>query len=526
MEVQLLDQEIRTVNTPSEEFALWFSKKVPVIQKYEELVRESSSNFSRAEKEIKSIFIEGAALVAAGLLHTTSKDQSVVAQVKEIQASSNTPLQSPQKRTVTIRLLCGLILYVTTLYCAPDNKGNPRDNTEAQTGLYPELAAYGFAKRSSAALEEHVARRVAYCPSFEIATQELNREGIDINVKEVRRIALQFGESILAMRLIMVQDFLAGTLETTNKLAGKRVVISTDGGRMKLRRNKAKQRKNKGKQGKKKSNHPQYHTNWREPKMFIVYTIDKHGKKEEESQVWLDGTFQGPDNLAELLAAKLYHLGISQAESVTFIADGAPWICDRFDWLVEMLKLPKEKVQYVLDFYHAAHHISLALVELSLPEDERKKVYKELRGELKNSRWQVVIDQLKKLGSAVPHSESLFEESSIFCRELRFFVKHGVAYHLNYATYTRRGLPIGSGAVESAIRRVINLRLKGNGMFWSEENAEKMLQVRCLIMSTEWDVVLDELYRHRLKTRRRKWQWQAGDHCRKAQDEAKPTEKC
>ena len=37
---------------------------------------------------------------------------------------------------------------------------------------------------------------------------------------------------------------------------------------------------------------------------------------------------------------------------------------------------------------------------------------------------------------------------------------------------------LGSGAVESAIRRVINLRLKGNGMFWTEENAESMLGFR------------------------------------------------
>jgi hypothetical protein len=28
-------------------------------------------------------------------------------------------------------------------------------------------------------------------------------------------------------------------------------------------------------------------------------------------------------------------------------------------------------------------------------------------------------------------------------------------------------LPIGSGAVESGIRRVVNLRLKGNGIFWT-----------------------------------------------------------
>ena len=104
--------------------------------------------------------------------------------------------------------------------------------------------------------------------------------------------------------------------------------------------------------------------------------------------------------------------------------------------LVEVLKLPPTKVQYVLDFYHAAHHISLALSELGLSDDERRRIYKELRSELKNSRWQVVVDKLKELGAGVPHSESLLDESSVFCRELRFFVKHGEAGHLNYATYS------------------------------------------------------------------------------------------
>jgi len=519
MEVLLPSNEVRTVNTASEEFALFFTKTVPLIQEYESLIRESPSNFPRAEKALIAAFKEGTGLVIAGFLNTTSKDPSVVAQVKEIQQSSDTPLKSPQRRPISIRLLCGIILTVVTLYCAPSDKGKQRGKTESRAGLYPELAAYGFAKKSSAAFEELVARRVAFCPSFEIATQELNREGIDITVKEVRRIALQFGESLLAMRLIMVQDFFEGNLPASNELAGKRVVVSTDGGRIKTRRNKAKQRKKKGK-------HPKYHTDWREPKLLIIYTIDEQGKKEKESRVWIDGTFQGPDHLAELLAAKLYHLGISNAESVTFIADGAPWIWDRFDWIVEVLKLPQTKVQYVLDFYHAAHHISLALSELSLPDDERKKTYKELRSELKNSRWQVVVNKLKELGAGMPHSESLSDESSIFCRELRFFVKHGKADHLNYATYTRRGLPLGSGAVESAIRRVINLRLKGNGMFWTEENAESMLQVRCQLLGTEWDVMLDELYHHRRKTRLRKWQWQAGDHSRKAKNEPKPAEKC
>jgi hypothetical protein len=53
---------------------------------------------------------------------------------------------------------------------------------------------------------------------------------------------------------------------------------------------------------------------------------------------------------------------------------------------------------------------------------------------------------------------------------------------MNYAELREQGLPIGSGAIESGIRRVINLRLKNNGMFWREEHAEEMLQVRAQVI--------------------------------------------
>ena len=501
------------MKTASEEFALFFSNAVELIREGEQLLLESPGNFKQVERMLSQAFKEGAAMVTAGLLNTTSKDAAVIAQVQEIRHSSDIALRSPVRQTIFIRLLCGLVLQVTTLYCAPKSEQRKTPEIEARTGLYPELAAYGFAKKSSAAFEEYVTRRVALSPSFEVATRELNHEGIDINVKEVRRIALQCGESLLAMRLVMVQAFLAGTLAVGNELAGKRVVVAIDGGRMKHRKNKPKKRGSEGK-------HPKFDTDWREPKLLIIYTVDQRGKKEKESRVWMDGTFQGPDHSAELLAAWLYRLGISEAESVTFIADGAPWIWDRFDWVVATLKLPQAKVQYVLDFYHASHHISLALGELSLPESERKMYFRELRSEMRHSRWQVVVSRLEELGR-----DLLSDETGVFCRELRFIRKHGKSGHLNYTTYTRRGLPLGSGAVESAIRRVINLRLKGNGMFWNPENAESMLQVRCQFLSTEWDIRMVELHKHRLKTRRRKWEWSAEDRSKKAQSEAKPQNK-
>jgi len=51
----------------------------------------------------------------------------------------------------------------------------------------------------------------------------------------------------------------------------------------------------------------------------------------------------------------------------------------------------------------------------------------------------------------------------------------------------RLGVPLGSGAIESSIRRVVNLRLKGNSIYWREENAEAMLQIRAQVLTNRWD---------------------------------------
>ncbi len=49
---------------------------------------------------------------------------------------------------------------------------------------------------------------------------------------------------------------------------------------------------------------------------------------------------------------------------------------------------------------------------------------------------------------------------------------------LKYAQVLGEKLPIGSGAIESLIRQVVNLRMKGNSKFWLKENAEIMLYLR------------------------------------------------
>ena len=59
--------------------------------------------------------------------------------------------------------------------------------------------------------------------------------------------------------------------------------------------------------------------------------------------------------------------------------------------------------------------------------------------------------------------------------------------HMRYAELKEAKCPIGSGVVESAVRRVINLRFKSAGQCWTEENLEPLLYLRATLKSGRWD---------------------------------------
>ena len=68
---------------------------------------------------------------------------------------------------------------------------------------------------------------------------------------------------------------------------------------------------------------------------------------------------------------------------------------------------------------------------------------------------------------------------------------HAAAGRLRYDSFRFRGVPLGSGAIESTVRRLINLRLKGTSTFWEEANAEAVVQLRAAVLSGRWDQGLD-----------------------------------
>jgi hypothetical protein len=304
----------------------------------------------------------------------------------------------------------------------------------------------------------------------------LARRGLELDIKEIYGIGKYAGAAALTYRRRLLEQYRAGLLPAGSEWAGKRLGVFVDGGRTKIRTT---TRRQKG-LGKHKTQRRRYRTAWREPKLLIIVELDERGRMLPGSKPVLDGTFGGPDELMELLAMYLHLFGAVSATLVSFGADGAPWIWERWDWVIQRVGLKVNQVTKTLDWCHAVHHISLALEHVVEDKEVRRRLFKKLRKWLKQGDWWEVVLELSQLAKDLPGGHALWTE-------LSYLERHGEEGHLDYASFRRRGVPLGSGAIESAIRRVINLRLKGNSISWYEENAEGMLMLRCLVLSKRWD---------------------------------------
>jgi hypothetical protein len=410
-------------------------------------------------------------------------------------------LRAGEARPLLLRLLGGLVLCVTTLYCGPKGRtGNGRGREGS--GLYPELAVLGFHEGNSPALVRKVGRLTALLPSFATAQAELAADGVSLDIKVVHTIALRLGAEVLTTRLRDLERYRNGLLPRGKTLRGKKVGVAVDGGRVRTR---IVVRKQKGK-GKNKKRRRKFRVQWREPKLLIIFEMDEQGRMKRGTRPWIDGTFQGPDECMELLALHLHRLGAAEAQSVTFLADGAPWIWDRLAWVEQRVSLRSERVLRVLDWCHAVHHISLALEALALPAAERKQWYWQLRGWLRQGAANRVTGELSLLAL-----EKGQPPGAPVWTPIAYLENHAEAGHLRYAYFRKRGVAIGSGAIESAVRRVINLRLKGPGLQWEEANAEGMLAVRAAVLTGRWDETLRHVEEEMARDRRINWQWRSPD---------------
>lgn len=216
-----------------------------------------------------------------------------------------------------MRLLGGLLIWVTTLYCSPTRRTGKKRGREG-SGVYPELGILGIQEGKSPALVRELGRLSALLPSYEAVQQELAERGMKLNIKEVHGLGQYAAEAALTYRKRELELYRAGEMAAEDG-RGKRFGAMIDGGRTKIRTTK---RKQKGR-GKTKTQKRRFQTDWREPKQIIVFEMDEQGCMKKGTKPIIDGTFEGPDEILEVLALRLHQVGASQAEVIAFRADGA-----------------------------------------------------------------------------------------------------------------------------------------------------------------------------------------------------------
>jgi hypothetical protein len=307
----------------------------------------------------------------------------------------------------------------------------------------------------------------ALLSSFEEVHQVLGEHGIVLGVKGVRQLAYRYAERAQVLR--QAKDF---ALEAGETVAGRRVVVSMDGGRVRLRETKRGRKTAKGRR--------RYQGAWREPKLFIVYVVNAQGKLEKSFAPLIDGSLHGPEALFRLLEGYLQGLAVNAADQVVFVADGAHWIWNRVPGLVQALGLNPKQVYEVIDFYHAVEHLGkVAVLCERWSAKQRKTWLRQHRRLLLKGQAEQVVEAVRAICRG-RHRKAITTERNYFVRN-----QHRLAYPRLKALQ----LPIGSGAVESAIRRVVNLRLKGPCIFWYRENAEKMLMLRAYYKAGRWNLL-------------------------------------
>lgn len=319
--------------------------------------------------------------------------------------------------------------------------------------------------------------------SFAIARETLKGWGITLSVKRIERLTYQFTKWGLSIRSSRLFHLRQGTLPTTPVLKDQRVVISVDGGRTRIRYAK------KGKRRQKTNRHG-YVGEWQEPKLLTIYVLDSQGKRvnNAELSVTNDGTFGDVEPFMELLEMHLVRLGINQAKQILLVADGAEWIWLRIPPVLQRLGCSPESIHQLLDFYHVTEHLQkFAEAAITQPK-ERQAWFQQARCNLKLGKIVDLLDKMQAL-----RKDSRGERRSIMTSQIGYFTKGQQQGRLNYSHVAAQKLPIGSGAIESLIRQVVNLRLKGNGKFWLLENAEAMLHARCQWVAGTWGNFCDSI---------------------------------
>jgi hypothetical protein len=160
--------------------------------------------------------------------------------------------------------------------------------------------------------------------------------------------------------------------------------------------------------------------------------------------------------------------GLAVLREVQLLGDGAAWIWtvaeERFDARIE-----------VVDFWHASEHLHTAAVALFGAGPRATAWVQARQAELLSVGVAPILAALQ--ADQPPTADA----AEVVRRERGYFRTN--AERMHYPLLRLAGLPIGSGAIESAADHLLQRRMKRSGMRWSEAGGRALVTLRARLRS-------------------------------------------
>jgi hypothetical protein len=217
-------------------------------------------------------------------------------------------------------------------------------------------------------------------------------------------------------------------------------------------------------------------SSWRENKLGIVFSSDnihtwtncKGEKQHQISKREYVAYMGGVSEFKKHLLSCALKNGYGDYKETVLISDGATWIRNMRDELFP-------DAQQILDYYHLCENVNTYAKQLfGMEPSQYSEWANEICNLLKASRWAEVLVKLESI-----------KKPSYCPIDLHGYISHNIA-NIDYVQYLDKGYFIGSGAIESGNKSVLQQRLKQAGMRWNTHTAQCLLTLRAKYKSGLW----------------------------------------
>ena len=218
---------------------------------------------------------------------------------------------------------------------------------------------------------------------------------------------------------------------------------------------------------------------WRENKLGEVFSTpnihfwtDKKGRRQHRIQKREYTSYLGSvSEFKKHLFLCALRGGYGKFEDTVVLSDGATWIRTMTEDLFP-------DAQQILDYFHLCENVNKFSKYLYNTDDEKALSWaNDICEKLKASNTDQVLRELDSLKDKKPNGCHL---------NLHGYITNNIN-NIDYVTYEQKGYFIGSGAIESGNKLVLQDRLKRAGMRWNLETAQYILTLRSKVESGLWN---------------------------------------